>query len=72
VYCGEFGVFQKFSPPSARAQWLHDMRVAMEKNHIGWAMWDYKGGFNVVTEENGVAKPDAPIVQALGLHPLPQ
>lgn len=68
VYCGEFGVFQKFSPPSARAQWLHDMRVAMEKNHIGWAMWDYKGGFNVVTEENGVAKPDAPIVQALGLR----
>jgi endoglucanase len=68
VYCGEFGVFRDYSPPPARAQWLHDMRVAMEKNHIGWAMWDYQANFGVVTKVNGVATPDLPIVEALGLH----
>lgn len=67
VYCGEFGVFRSFAPAADRAQWIHDMRVALEKNHIGWAMWDYQGGFNVVNKTNGTATPDAAIVQALGL-----
>ncbi len=68
VYCGEFGVFRNYSPPAARAQWLHDMRVALEKNHIGWAMWDYQESFGVVHKQNGVTTPDADIVTALGLH----
>lgn len=68
VYCGEFGVFRNFSPPAARAQWLHDMRIALEKNHIGWAMWDYQGGFGVVTKANGTTTPDPDVLNALGLH----
>jgi aryl-phospho-beta-D-glucosidase BglC (GH1 family) len=68
VYCGEFGVFREYAPPSARAQWLHDMRVAMERNHIGWAMWDYQGGFSVVTKTNGATTPDQDVLTALGLH----
>jgi endoglucanase len=68
VYCGEFGVHRPYAPPDSRAQWLHDMRVALEKNHIGWAMWDYQTNFGVVTKENGVTTPDLPILQALGLH----
>ena len=71
VYCGEFGVLRAYAPPAARAQWLHDMRVALEKNHIGWAMWDYQTNFGVVTKENGVTTPDADILNALGLH-MPQ
>ena len=68
VYCGEFGVYRAFAPPAARAAWLHDMRAAMEKYHIGWAMWDYQGGFSVVTKANGVTTPDPLILKALGLH----
>ena len=44
------------------------MRVAMEKYHIGWAMWDYQGGFSVVTKANGVTTPDPLILKALGLQ----
>jgi hypothetical protein len=44
------------------------MRVAMEKNHIGWAMWDYQGGFSVVVKQNGTTNPDQDVVNALGLH----
>jgi endoglucanase len=68
VYCGEFGVLRDYAPPAMRALWLHDMRVALEKNNIGWAMWDYQDNFGVVTKTNGVAVPDKNIVDALGLH----
>ncbi len=68
VYCGEFGVLRDYAPPAMRAQWLHDMRAAMEKNNIGWAMWDYQANFGVVTKANGVTTPDPAIVNALGLH----
>jgi len=68
VYCGEFGVLRDYAPAAARAQWLHDMRVALEKNHVGWAMWDYQGGFSVVTKANGTTTPDQDVLTALGLH----
>jgi len=67
VYCGEFGVMREFAPPAMRAQWLHDMRVAFERNNIGWAMWDYQTNFGIVTKKDGVTTPDEDIVKALGL-----
>ncbi len=67
VYCGEFGVLRYYAPPEMRAQWLHDMRVALEKNNIGWAMWDYQTNFGVVTKKDGNTTPDPAIVTALGL-----
>jgi endoglucanase len=68
VYCGEFGVLRDYAEPAMRAQWLHDMRVALEKNGIGWAMWDYQTNFGLVTKANGVTKPDLGVLTALGLH----
>lgn len=68
VYCGEFGVLRDYAPPAMRAQWIHDMRVALERNHIGWAMWDYQANFGVVTKANGATTPDAEVLAALGLH----
>lgn len=68
VYCGEFGVFQKFSDPAMRAAWLRDTRIALESDGIGWAVWDYQGSFAVVRKENGKAIPDLAVAAALGLH----
>ncbi|MBX6358940.1 MAG: cellulase family glycosylhydrolase [Acidobacterium ailaaui] len=67
VYCGEFGVLRDHADPAMRAQWLHDMRVGLEKHHIGWAMWDYQANFGIVTKKDGKAVPDPEIVKALGL-----
>jgi endoglucanase len=67
VYCGEFGVLRDYAPTEMRAQWLHDMRVAFERNDIGWAMWDYQTNFGIVTKKDGVTMPDDAIVKALGL-----
>ena len=67
VWCGEFGVFRTYAEPAARARWLHDMRVALEAHNIGWSMWDYQGGFALITKANGKTSVDPPIAAALGL-----
>jgi aryl-phospho-beta-D-glucosidase BglC (GH1 family) len=67
VLCNEFGVYRKNADPNDRAAWLHDVRTSLEKHGIGWAMWDYSGGFGVVIRKDGKAVPDEVTVRALGL-----
>jgi endoglucanase len=67
VVCNEFGVYRAYAEPADRAAWIHDVRSALERYNIGWAMWDYSGGFGLVTKNQGRATPDAKIVEALGL-----
>ena len=66
--CNEFGVYRKFAAPADRAAYLRDVRVSLEKQDIGWAMWDYQGGFSVVNRANASVTPDAATVSALGLN----
>lgn len=68
VYCGEFGVHRPFADGAARARWIRDMRVALERHHLGWAMWDYQTNFGAVTKKDGVTTPDAAVIEALGLR----
>jgi endoglucanase len=66
--CNEFGVYRATSAPGDRATWIRDVRNALEKNGIGWTMWDYAGGFSVVTREKGVSTPDPVTLKALGMN----
>ena len=66
VVCNEFGVYRKVANPQDRAAWLSDVRKSLEKHGIGWTMWDYSGGFGVVTKQNGQPSPDEMTVKALG------
>jgi aryl-phospho-beta-D-glucosidase BglC (GH1 family) len=66
VTCNEFGVYRKTASPQDRAAWISDVRTTLEKYGIGWTMWDYSGGFAVVTKQNGQAVPDEVTVKALG------
>ncbi len=68
LVCNEFGVYRKNADPIDRAAWLRDLRTALEKYGMGWTMWDYSGGFGVVTKSNGKAVPDPVTLQALGLR----
>jgi endoglucanase len=78
VICNEFGAYRKAATPSDRANWLSDVRRSLEKHNIGWTMWDFSGGFGVVTKENaakqnGLAVPDEVTIKALGrTMPSPQ
>jgi len=68
LICNEFGVFRTYSDPRDREAWLKDVRTALERHNIGWAMWDYSGSFGVVTKKDGHATPDEVTIRALGLN----
>jgi aryl-phospho-beta-D-glucosidase BglC (GH1 family) len=71
--CNEFGVYRKDSDPQDRGRWLHDVRTTLERDGIGWNMWDFGGrdngrGFGVVNGgRDGSNVPDELTLQALGL-----
>jgi aryl-phospho-beta-D-glucosidase BglC (GH1 family) len=68
LICNEFGAYRNYSDPVSRANWIHDVRSALEADGIGWTMWDYRGGFGVVTKQDGQpAQVDGAVVGALGL-----
>jgi endoglucanase len=68
LICDEFGVYREHSDPDSRMNWLRDVRTALEADGIGWAMWDYRGGFGVVHKQDGQpAEVDDGVVKALGL-----
>lgn len=64
LYCGEFGTHKPWAPPADRARWTADVREILEENGIGWAMWAYHAGYDLVEEDGS---PTPAIVKALGL-----
>jgi endoglucanase len=68
VVCNEFGVYRDYADPQDREAWIHDVRVALERHGMGWAMWDYSGSFGVVTKKDGRNVPDEATLRALGLN----
>lgn len=67
IYCGEFGVYAKYAPRSARLGWLRDVTSALDEFKIGRAMWDYAGGFALADGEDGKRVLDADVCEAVGL-----
>jgi endoglucanase len=67
LVCNEFGVYREYAPAQDRVAWLRDVRTALERNGIGWAMWDYSGSFGVVTKKDGKTVVDENALKALGM-----
>ena len=68
VLCNEFGAYRDTTPADSRARYLEDVRTGLEKQGIGWAMWDWSGNFGLVTRKDGEIVPDSAIARALGLR----
>lgn len=68
LICDEFGAYRDTAPPASRARWINAVRTALEADHIGWAMWDYRGNFGVVRRTATEIIPDHEILEALGLN----
>ncbi len=62
LYCGEWGCYER-APMDSRIRWYQDVRAVLEDNHIGWANWDFQGGFGLIKD----GRPVTPVIQALGL-----
>lgn len=53
LYCGEWGCLNSVYRKD-RLRWYKDVKTALEKNHISWSTWDYKGDFGII-DDNGNA-----------------
>jgi endoglucanase len=68
LICDEFGVFRNHMDAGSADSWLRDVRVALEKDGIGWNVWAYLAGFGIATKETGrPAEPRLSTMEALGL-----
>jgi endoglucanase len=67
VYCGEFGVYKTYSDPKMRVAWINDTRSALDRHHVGWAMWDYDGGFGLAVKGSDGIVVDQDVLRALGM-----
>jgi endoglucanase len=41
VWAGEFGAYPPAAPRADRLRWLYDVRTALERHGVGWAVWSY-------------------------------
>ena len=65
VIVNEFGDFKPFSPPDSRARWLHDVHLALDKQKLAWAVWDYAAGFDLTLLNEGVRTIDPAVAPRL-------
>lgn len=68
VYCGEFGVYTKAAPRASRLAWHRELAGALREHAIGWALWDYIGGFAIAKGEPGARELDPELARAIGLE----
>ena len=75
VFCGEFGVYMRVSPPEDRVLWYEFVSKALDKRNIPRASWDYYGGFGVFNFEGQgdfYADLNIGVVSAMGFTPPSQ
>ena len=70
VWCGEFGAYPPHAPRADRLRWLYDVRTALERHHIGWAVWSYDEslGLDRTVGPVGRVRIDRESAAALGLR----
>ena len=65
LYCGEFGVYST-TPRPIREAWYRDFVAVLAEQGIGWANWDYKGGFALVQNGRSTGLAEIMIAAARG------
>jgi endoglucanase len=50
VHCGEGGAFN-CTPHGVVLRWLRDVLEALQARGIGWALWNFRGGFGILDSE---------------------
>lgn len=68
IYCGEFGAHRPTAPRESRLNWTRALAESLNKRSIGWAMWDYVGGFAIAEGRPGARTLDTDLCAALELR----
>ncbi|MGH7739310.1 MAG: glycoside hydrolase family 5 protein [bacterium] len=64
LYCGGMGVYKPFAPSRDRARWVGDLVSLVGEEKVGWALWAYGSGFDLVDEKD---QPDEDLLLAMGI-----
>jgi endoglucanase len=70
LLCNEFGSYKAYAPRQSRLNYIKDIRMVLEANKIGWAMWEYDEGFGLIDYPGGNRNNpvmDNDVATALGL-----
>ncbi|WP_375461957.1 glycoside hydrolase family 5 protein [uncultured Enterovirga sp.] len=67
IYIGEFGVYAKAAPRSARLSWMRASREGFELRGFGWAAWDNSPGFGILASDSRDGRLDSATLTALGM-----
>jgi len=71
IICNEFGVYKAYTPAESRLKYHQDVRNALVKYKMGWAVWDYDEGFGLAdyptSTRTGVPTWNDPLLTVLGL-----
>jgi aryl-phospho-beta-D-glucosidase BglC (GH1 family) len=68
IFAGEFGAYCR-APEADRLAWIRDVREALERREIGWALWGWDDcfGLDARHDDAGVLKLDTDVLRALGV-----
>ncbi len=65
IYCGEFGAFNFTAIAADRYRWHQDLTTAFRQEKVGYALFEYRGGFGLVPDHGKDL--DTRLLQAIGL-----
>lgn len=68
IYCGEFGAHRPAASRDSRLAWTRALAESLNTRAIGWAMWDYVGGFALADGAPGARTLDPDLCDALGIR----
>jgi aryl-phospho-beta-D-glucosidase BglC (GH1 family) len=68
IFAGEFGAYCG-APEADRLAWIRDVREALERREIGWALWGWDDcfGLDARHDDAGGLKLDTGVLRALGV-----
>jgi endoglucanase len=75
VYCGEFGVYNRYALTKDRVIWYESVCNIFNKYSIPWTSWDYHDGFGLfIKDSDELFESDLnlPLIKALGFNEIPQ
>lgn len=71
IICNEFGAYKIYAPVDNRLKYHQDVRNALVKYKMGWAVWEYDEGFGIAeyptSTRAGVPVWNDPLLTVLGL-----
>jgi len=69
IFCGEYGVYNKYADADSRCRYIKAVRVALKKLNIPGMLWDYNTNFSIFSGKPAWDTLPVCMKEALGISP---